>query len=91
MNITRSKGGTEEREVPLEEVQVPDLWSAVVELREVGNTELADQVEEIWALAGDLLRTLKEIEELRAEGALPGEESQTDSPGPASSQHHPDP
>ena len=54
--IIRSKGGTAERTVEVDEIKVPDLWHIV---RDLGGDD-RDKVLECWVLCNDLLQHLKE-------------------------------
>jgi hypothetical protein len=65
--ILRSKGGTAERTVPLNEVKVPDCWHLAMGLRKAGDEEGAGMVLETWHLAHDLLQDLKERYEMSEE------------------------
>lgn len=59
-SIIRALGGTSEREVPLEDVQIPDLWHVHTYFLKSGNEQAAEMVLETWHLAHDLLRNIKE-------------------------------
>lgn len=58
MKITRAKGGTLEKQVPLSRIVIPDIWHEANLLV----PEDRDRVLECWHLAHDLLRTLQELE-----------------------------
>lgn len=65
--IVRSKGGTEEREVPINELQIPDLWHVAMYLKKneptLGygdGTPAWQAVLNCWYLCHDLLRTIRE-------------------------------
>lgn len=66
--ITRSKGGTAERKVKLEDIKVPDLWQLYKWLRlgpefrtkyKRSHAKDAEDVVECWMLAHDLLEHLR--------------------------------
>ena len=46
--FTRSKGGTEEREEIISQIQVPDLWELYIALKD-GNLTRSKQVQARWA------------------------------------------
>lgn len=54
--VTLSRGGTQERSVPVGGICVPDLWHIAKALRQSGNDRAAEAVLETWHLANDLLR-----------------------------------
>ena len=59
--ITMAKGGTVERDVPLKEIEIPDLWHIAGRLKD-GGTHIprdADDVLECWHLCHDLLKHIK--------------------------------
>jgi hypothetical protein len=56
--ITRAKGGTAERLVPIDEITIPDLWHLAMGL----DKQRRDDVLECWHLAHDLLNTLRELD-----------------------------
>lgn len=60
--ITLAKGGAAEREVPVSEIQVRDLWHLATRLRKDKQYDprAADWVLETWHLAHDLLRHVRE-------------------------------
>lgn len=58
--VTRAPNGSARREVPLDSIQVPDLWHVAERLQETGDTRGAELVREAWHLAHDLLRELRE-------------------------------
>jgi hypothetical protein len=70
MKITRSKGGTAEREVDVQDIQVPDLWHVAMHLKELSessNSHLkhkykiaSEEILETWHLAHDMKRYLQE-------------------------------
>jgi len=57
--IIRCPKGTARREVPLAEVQVPDLWHTGQWLKEQGCPKAGEAVLECWGLAHDLLANLR--------------------------------
>ena len=57
--IIRAQGGTAEREVYLDDIQVPDMWHLYSQL-EASDPGAAQAIHEVWTLAHDLLRNLKE-------------------------------
>ena len=58
--ITRAKGGTEEREVPVDEIEIPDLWHISLYLDErTGTGNPGPMVRECWHLCHDLLRHIR--------------------------------
>ena len=54
--ITRSRGGTEERQERASEIQVIDLWHIAMRLPK----DEQAAVLEVWHLANDLLRHIRE-------------------------------
>jgi hypothetical protein len=64
MNIALAKGGPKERQAPLAEIKIPDLWH--IAMRQ-GNTKDRELILEAWHLAHDLLESLKHIESQRKE------------------------
>jgi len=60
MEITRSKGGTNEREVDVNNIEVPDCWHLAMWLQREGHHQDAEMVLETWGLAHDLLTTMKD-------------------------------
>lgn len=70
--LVRSPGGTGEKVVALDEVEVPDCWHAAEFLTGERRDGFADNVRETWALAHDLLKALRALtlsEEAKAERA----------------------
>ena len=61
--ITRAKGGTAERKVRIEDIQIPDCWHPAMFLLDSGRKAQSDIVLETWYLAHDLLRHIKELED----------------------------
>lgn len=72
--LTRSKGGTAEREVQILSLDVPDLWHLAMWLKDQKNTKgavnrpdyawfqmQADMVLDCWSLAHDMKRMLQEM------------------------------
>jgi len=57
--ITRAEGGTEQREVVIDKIQVPDLWHIALDLKAIGKTREADMTLECWYLCHDLLKHLR--------------------------------
>jgi hypothetical protein len=64
--IVRHPGGTKEKKVPLDEVEVPDLWPIVKNLRRMAEdgadgalSKDADDIQACWSLCHDLLKTLR--------------------------------
>lgn len=55
--IIRSKGGTKERKVTLDQIRVPDLWHIA---HNQPDKESKETILECWRLAHDMLRTLRE-------------------------------
>jgi len=58
--IIRSPRGAGRHTVPLNEVQVPDLWHVASYLHDQGHDEASNAVLETWHLAHDLLANLRE-------------------------------
>lgn len=61
--ITRSKGGTKERKVPIDRVQIPDLWHVgrhMIQEGGLAHKEQGEAILECWHLCHDLLRELRE-------------------------------
>lgn len=58
-SITLNKGGTAEKTVPLDSIDVPDCWQASCALDDGGFRNFAEKVRECWHLAHDLLRELR--------------------------------
>ena len=63
--FTRSKGGSAEREEVISQIQVPDLWHLIQDMKQ-GTTiskkegqRLVGAIEEIWNLAHDMKRHLQ--------------------------------
>jgi hypothetical protein len=58
MKITLSKGGTGEKTIPLNKVQIPDLWHIASR-----QTSPADkrQILKCWHMTHDLLRELRDM------------------------------
>ena len=56
--ITRSKGGTKERQVPINLITIPDLWHIANRLPVTD----CDLVLEVWHLAHDLLQHVRQEE-----------------------------
>ena len=54
--ITRSKGGTAEREVPVNEIQIPDLWH----YSDGSHMPTREEILECWHLCHDLLNAIRE-------------------------------
>tara|TARA_Y100000310_G_scaffold104459_1_gene102764 strand:- start:493 stop:729 length:237 start_codon:yes stop_codon:yes gene_type:complete len=52
--ITRAAGGSEERQVPCGQIQIPDLWHLVGWLRRQNMGQRAEEVLEAWHIAHDL-------------------------------------
>lgn len=61
--ITRSKGGTAERQVDVKAHDVPDLWHHYISLKEGGYVVTADEVLDCWHLCHDLIRHIEAMEE----------------------------
>lgn len=61
--ITLSKGGTGERKVKLETLEIPDLWGNLPKLK----LEVRNEIVECWHLTHDLKRALLEAEETKAD------------------------
>ena len=63
--FTRSKGGTAEREEPINGITVPDLWHIIIGIREgtkvpkAHRDAVADAVYEAWTLAHDMRKHLQ--------------------------------
>ncbi len=57
--VIRCPRGTDRREVPLDQIQVPDLWHVARYLEAKHEKRAADAVLECWHLAHDLLLNLK--------------------------------
>ncbi len=53
--ITRAKGGTDERTVPVNEIEIPDLWHFA--MRNEGRDQ--EMILEVWYLCHDLLKHIK--------------------------------
>lgn len=58
--INTCAGLDERKDVPLEDIRIPDLWHIATRLREEGETEIADQILYTWHIAHDMLKTLRE-------------------------------
>lgn len=54
--FTRAKGGTAQREEPIDAIMIPDCWHAAEDLRALGYVQAAEAVMETWQLAHDLKR-----------------------------------
>ena len=67
MKIIRSEGGTNEREVDVKDLKVPDLWHLYRYLKNEAKGTLAEKeaedVYETWLLAHDLLKHLQRLSE----------------------------
>ena len=64
--FTRSKGGTAEREEIISQIQVPDLWFTIQEMKQGKfsrskhiQLKVADMLLETWHLAHDMKRHLQ--------------------------------
>lgn len=57
--IVRAPKGTGRHEIPLSDIQVPDLWHIGWWLKENGKPQAGDAVLECWSLCHDLLANLK--------------------------------
>jgi hypothetical protein len=53
--IIRAPKGTARQVVPLEEIQVPDLWHVAERLQDAGNEQDSEQILDCWHLCIDLL------------------------------------
>jgi hypothetical protein len=73
MKITRAPGGSEERQVDVEDLVIPDLWHVQVHLKRQGEERAAQAVLECWHLAHDMLRALKESSDPEIEETKLGE------------------
>ena len=60
--ITLAKGGTDERQVPLSDIAVPDVWALASRIRDTLGDEAAEQVLAVWHLAHDLRRHIEDDE-----------------------------
>lgn len=69
MKITRARGGTAERIVPLSKIVIPDLWHVADHLKAIERPESAEAVLECWHLCHDLKNELEQRE--RAEEQAP--------------------
>ena len=58
-DIVRSKGGTKERRVPIEEIAVPDLWFIALEVRKKISEAASEEILDCWCLAHDLKRHIE--------------------------------
>ena len=57
--ITRAKGGTHERTVDVDDIVIPDMWHIAMAQKD---ERVKEAILEIWHLAHDLLRHIKEEE-----------------------------
>lgn len=64
--ITLSKGGTKERNVPINQVEIPDLWHIAQVIKTSkdfrSGEETADLILKCWYLAHDLRKHIQESE-----------------------------
>ena len=60
MKITRAKGGELERDVDINDVQIPDLWHMAMWLKENKMVLWAEMALECWHLCHDLRRHIQE-------------------------------
>jgi hypothetical protein len=58
--ITRALNGEHERQVHINDVQIPDLWHVVMFLKENKMDLWADMILETWYLAHDMKRHIQE-------------------------------
>lgn len=58
--ITLSKGGTKERTVDINSVEIPDLWHIAMRLRNQYDDDSADKVLECWHRCHDMKRHIQE-------------------------------
>ncbi len=56
--ITLSKGGTKERKITPSQIQIPDLWHIAQNQEDPSDKE---KILEVWHLAHDLLRHIREL------------------------------
>ena len=61
MKILLSKGGTLERVVDVDSLEVPDLYLVSEVMDEAGLDVAADKVREGWHLALDMMMALREL------------------------------
>ncbi len=66
-NVTMAKGGSDEKTLPIEEIQIADLWHCAMTLQEgkagrgkQAQKALAEQILSVWHLAHDLKRHIQE-------------------------------
>jgi len=57
--IIRAPHGTARREVPIDEVEIPDLWGIAMWLDKNGQDTGCKDVLECWHLCHDLLKNLR--------------------------------
>jgi len=72
--VILAKGGTKERTLPLEEIDVPDLWHGIQRVRTLAKgmkppaqswlMSFADEVEDVWYLAGHLKEHIEDQPDL---------------------------
>ena len=58
--ITLSKGGSDERTVPIGQITIPDLWHLADSIRVQVDDVAAEMVLEVWHLAHDFKRHIEE-------------------------------
>jgi len=61
--VVLSPGGSRRREVPLNQIVVPDCWQIAERLKEMGMSEEAEKVLQTWHLAHDLKRNLEGLQD----------------------------
>lgn len=54
MKITLSKGGTKEKTLNANDVQIPDLWHLARSVRQSHGNDAEDAILECWHIAHDL-------------------------------------
>lgn len=57
--INTCAGLDERKDVPLEDIRIPDLWHIALRFRDEGENEVADQILYTWHIAHDMLNTIK--------------------------------
>lgn len=58
--IVRAKGGSKERIVEVDKIQIPDLWKIVHNHNIDLEARYKEQILETWSIAHDLLRAVRQ-------------------------------
>lgn len=61
--LNTAVGGAERCNVPLNEIDIPDLWHILEFLKQEGNSAWSEMVSDAWLLAHDLRAKLYAIKE----------------------------